>query len=58
MKALYLDLSFSFLRSKHVPSLLLCAIEDTFMILPCTPVSLAVDFIFSSRRFVSKKWPT
>ena len=27
------------------------------MILPCTPVSLAVDFILSSRRFVSKKWP-
>jgi hypothetical protein len=27
------------------------------MILPCTPVSLAVDFILSSRRLVSKKWP-
>lgn len=52
-----LSLSFSFFSSKPEPSLLLCAIEDTFTILPCTPVSLAVVFILSSRRFVSKKWP-
>lgn len=34
------------------------AIEDRFTILPSIPVVLAVSFIFSTRRFVKRKWPS
>lgn len=53
----YSDRLFILSRSNQAASLRLWAPDETLTILPCIPDSLAVAFIFSRSRFVSRKCP-